>query len=271
MNRTEIATMILTKLKSEKDTCSKVYHSTKNKIGYFYIDDLLPEQLTQEIFNSFPEAQDVHLKKTIREYKYIAVKMNNYSSILEETIYAFQDSRVINIISEICDIQKLSPDEKLYAGGLSMMGNKHYLNPHLDNSHNKEMDKWRVLNLLFYVTPNWSFENGGNLELWPDGIKEKQITIHSKFNRLVVMATHESSWHSVSPINSDNNTRCCVSNYFFSENSLKTHETFHITTFRGRPEQKMIDKILRIDGIVRTYMRKIAKRGFIKSSHFYEK
>jgi len=74
---------------------------------------------------------------------------------------------------------------------------KKLFNPHLDNSHDKDRNMWRALNLLYYVTPDWKIENGGNLELWPKGPKQDQITIHSKFNRLVVMATHNNSWHSV--------------------------------------------------------------------------
>ena len=80
------------------------------------------------------------------------------------------------------------------------MEKSQFLNPHLDNSHDKDRNKWRVLNLLYYVSPDWKQEFGGNLELWPDGMKGRQITLHSKFNRLAVMATHDASWHSVSPI-----------------------------------------------------------------------
>jgi Rps23 Pro-64 3,4-dihydroxylase Tpa1-like proline 4-hydroxylase len=57
---------------------------------------------------------------------------------------------------------------------------------------------YRVLNLLYYVTPDWNPEFGGNLELWDNGPKESQRVIPAKFNRLALMATHEESWHSVS-------------------------------------------------------------------------
>lgn len=143
--------------------------------------------------------------------------MNKYSPFLEEVIYAFQDERVVQLISEICGIQQLLPDENLYAGGLSLMAKNNYLNPHLDNSHDKDRNRWRVLNVLYYVTPNWTLENGGNLEVWPNGIKQNPITIESKCNRLVIMATHQQSWHSVSKVLIDD-VRCCVSNYYFLNN-----------------------------------------------------
>jgi Rps23 Pro-64 3,4-dihydroxylase Tpa1-like proline 4-hydroxylase len=30
-----------------------------------------------------------------------------------------------------------------------------YLRPHLDNSHDKNRKRYRVVNLLYYVTPDW--------------------------------------------------------------------------------------------------------------------
>ena len=95
-----------------------------------------------------------------------------------------------------------------------MMKNGDFLNPHIDNSHNSSRNKYRRLNLLFYVTPNWQESNGGNFELWNKKVT-KPITVTSKFNRMVVMETTNYSYHSVSPIKV-NAYRCCVSNYYFS-------------------------------------------------------
>jgi len=45
------------------------------------------------------------------------------------------------------------------------MAKENFLNPHLDTSHDKNREMYRVLNLLYYVTPDWSHEQGGKLEL----------------------------------------------------------------------------------------------------------
>ena len=212
------------------------------------------------------------LKKSIREYKYVAAQMSNYNPILEEAVYAFQDLRVVSLIKEICGISSLYPDEILYAGGISLMGNKQYLNPHLDNSHDKDRKVWRVLNLLYYVSPDWKDNYGGNLELWPNGLGDKQLAIHSKFNRLVVMATHDKSWHSVSPLTVDEKlTRCCVSNYYFSDHPLKNDDEFHVTSFRGRPEQRVVDFMLQLDAKFRMKIRSLFKKGIVDTKHRYLK
>jgi Rps23 Pro-64 3,4-dihydroxylase Tpa1-like proline 4-hydroxylase len=271
MKRTDIADYIYQRLNQAKDLSRSTYKLTEKKIGYFYVDDLLPADLAKRIFDSFPRGPRMKLKRSLREYKYIAAQMNNYDPILEETIYAFQDPRIVILISEICGIPTLYPDENLYAGGISLMGDKHFLNPHLDNSHDKDREKWRVLNLLYYVTPGWPVTMGGNLELWPDGLDQKPVTLHSKFNRLIIMATHDHSWHSVSPISYDSQPRCCVSNYYFSNSSLKPTEEFHITSFRGRPDQKIRDLVLRGDIWLRSTVRKIFKKGIIENPHVYKK
>jgi Rps23 Pro-64 3,4-dihydroxylase Tpa1-like proline 4-hydroxylase len=271
MNRTEIADLIVEKLESDLTKLTAMYQESKTDIGYFFIDDLLPEEVAKNIFSCFPNTKEMRLKKSIKEYKYIAAQMNIYNPILEEAVYAFQDTRVVEIISKICGIESLYPDEHLYAGGISLMGNKHFLNPHLDNSHDKDREKWRVLNLLYYVTPDWPITNGGNLELWPKGLHEQQILIHSKFNRLAVMATHDTSWHSVSPISCEDSSRCCVSNYYFSDVPLKENDKFHVTSFRGRPDQKVRDVVLQADIGLRMAIRKVFKKGIVENTHVYKK
>jgi len=270
MKRLEIADLILDKIISEKSSIQSVYKETCENIGYFYIDNLLPGSVAHAIYKAFPKPELMELRKSLREYKYIAAQMDQYNPILEEAIFAFQDKRILTQIKEICRIQSLFPDEKLYAGGISLMQEKQFLNPHLDNSHDNERKRWRVLNLLYYVTPDWDSEYGGNLELWPNGLKEQQITIDSLFNRLVVMATHGSSWHSVSPIKV-NKKRACVSNYYFSNSPLMESDEFHITSFRGRPEQSTRDLVLQADILLRQGLRKFFPKGAVKTDHVYKK
>lgn len=270
MTRSEIADLILNRIIEVQAQIKSQYEQSKNKIGYFWIDDLLPESLALEISTLFPTKAEMVLKKSLKEDKYIGVQMNQYAPILEEVIYAFQDSRIVELIAEICDIKDPVPDDSLYAGGLSLMANKQYLQPHLDNSHDKNRELWRVLNLLYYVTPDWKEEFGGNLEIWPNGLKQPHLTIFSKFNRLAVMATHNDSLHSVSPVVADGE-RKCVSNYYFSKNPLRESDSFHVTSFRGRPEQKILDQVLKVDNALRMGVRKIFKKGIVENPHVYKK
>ncbi|WP_299254930.1 2OG-Fe(II) oxygenase [uncultured Aquimarina sp.] len=270
LNRDKIADLIFLKLKDNEEVLKNHFRETSRGIGYFYLDDLLPDDLVRNIFDKFPRTEDVKVKKSIREYKYVAAQMNKYHPLLEEIIFAFQDHRIVDLIATICSHNNVVPDKNLYAGGISMMGKGNYLNPHLDNSHDKDVKLWRVLNLLYYVTPNWEHSSGGNLELWPNGLKSEPVSINSKFNRLVVMVTHKNSWHSVSKVKEDQ-VRCCVSNYYFSTESVDTKTSFHVTTFRGRPGQFFKDTILKLDSSLRMGVRKIFKKGIRENPHVYKK
>ncbi|MFN3754748.1 2OG-Fe(II) oxygenase [Flavobacterium sp.] len=270
MNRIDLANLIFEKINIHKEELKIQFRNTHSGIGYFFLDDLLPKEIALEISQAFPEPNQMVLKKSIRENKYVAAQMNLYHPLLEEIIYAFQDKRIVEVIGEICCIKNPIPDDNLYAGGISLMGKNQFLNPHLDNSHDKDRNLWRVLNLLYYVTPDWEENYGGNLELWPNGLEQKQITIHSKFNRLAIMETHNNSLHSVSPVVFDGYRRC-VSNYYFADSPLLESDTFHVTSFRGRPENKIADLILRTDTFLRMCLRKIFKKGIKENPHVYKK
>lgn len=268
--RVEIATLIVKRLEEEKVDLQRQYSESKSNIGFFYIDDLLPQSLVKSIHQCFPETENSILKKNLKEYKYVAYQMNLYHPLLEELIYAFQEPIVVKLIQDICELDEIFPDKNLYAGGLSLMKKNNFLSPHLDNSHDKDRNQWRVLNLLFYVTPRWNISSGGNLELWPNGLKGDPQIITSKFNRLVVMSTHQNSWHSVNQVRTDH-IRCCVSNYYFSNTPILTTDKFHVTSFRARPDQKFKDVILRFESAIRTGVRKVFKKGIRENPHKYKK
>lgn len=236
---------------------------------YFVVDDLLPEQWALKIRAAFPEPQRMTLKRSLRELKYVGAQMDQYHPLLEESIYAFQAPAVVELIGKVTGLPALEPDGMLYAGGVSLMGPGHFLNPHIDNSHDRTVQRYRALNLLYYVSPGWSEHCGGNLELWPQGPRGEQRTITSRFNRLVVMLTHRRSWHSVSR-NVSASDRCCVSNYYFSKRPLDGADYYHVTEFRGRPEQPVRDLALRADNWLRTLIR-TKLPGAFKNRHFYNR
>lgn len=269
-DRRSLADLILKRLDAAQGDLRAQFVASEPDIGYFHIDDVLPVEVASAIHAAFPAPETMTLKNSLRERKLIAAQMNRYNPILEEAIYAFQDARVVEALRGICGMASAYPDENLYAGGISMMTECHFLNPHIDNSHDKDRDRWRVLNLLYYVSPDWKLANGGNLELWPHGLDSPAITVESKFNRLVVMATHGRSLHSVSPIRVDR-ARCCVSNYYFSDEPLRNDDEFHVTSFRGRPEQPVRDTILRADAAARGMVRKLFPKGVRENPHVYKR
>jgi Rps23 Pro-64 3,4-dihydroxylase Tpa1-like proline 4-hydroxylase len=264
-----LADLILEKLIANKDSLKHEFN-VHGRINSCFIDELLPAEIATKIYQAFPSKDEMAIHKSLRENKRIAAQMDLYDPLLEEAVFAFQDERIVQVAEEITGLKEMQPDEKLYAGGISLMAEGNFLNPHLDNSHDNDRENYRVLNLLYYVTPNWDIENGGNLELWDHGMSKPQRTIHAKFNRLALMITNKSSIHSVSKVMVDGQ-RCCVSNYYFSPKPAEESAYFHVTSFYGRPDEPIKNIFLRTDAYLRQLVRKITGKRIVETKHIYKK
>lgn len=206
-------------------------HGTQTR--HLVIDSLLPKDLAYRIYTAFPVNARWHQHDSFRERKKSFAKVDTVDPLIADITDAFHKPAVLDAVKEVTGLADLEADPSLYAGGISMMGFRDFLNPHIDNSHDAKRQRYRRLNLLYYISPDWSLNFGGNLELWDNAVT-KPVTIHSAFNRLVIMETNRHSWHSVEPVTTNKN-RCCVSNYYFSAKSPTGHDYYHVTSFLGRP------------------------------------
>ncbi len=269
MNRAQIADLILSRLEPDAGTLARDF-SRPGRIPSCQAQNLLPVELVEQIYRSFPSSERMILKRSIKESKHIAAQMNEYDPLLEEIVYAFQDARVVNLIARITGIPMLEPDADLYAGGISAMSKGAYLRPHLDNSHDKGRERYRVLNLLFYVTPGWQEDHGGSLQLWDEGPRGAARTFPSLFNSLVIMLTDQNSWHSVNEVRHEGR-RCCVSNYYFSRRSPSEADYFHATTFRAENGRGLTDMAMRADNALRTTILNSVGGKLWQNPHMYRR
>lgn len=261
--REQLVKLILERLDRDKAAISADFHTDKGIATRFTaIDDLLPDDIARRFADAFPAVSQMRLLDSFRERKYTSKLLDKFDPLISDITFAFQDKRVIDIVAEIAAIKDAVGDPQLYAGGISAMTTGHFLNPHLDNSHDGDQKNYRVLNLLYYISPDWKSEYGGNLELWDEGVTQA-VEIPSLFNRLVLMSTNDRSWHSVNKVQVDR-PRYCISNYYFSPRSPNDYETTHVTYFMARPEQRLRRVITKLDSGLRTAVRKIKKSGFSK-------
>lgn len=265
--REKLVNLIVQRLDDESERIRKEFGSDASiKAKYCSIDDLLPREIADQIGQAFPESVKMRLLDSFREKKYTSKSLDQFDPLIADITFAFQDERVIDKVAELTDIKDAVGDPHLYAGGISAMERGHFLQPHIDNSHDGDQKNYRVLNLLYYITPDWKPENGGNLELWDEGVKTP-VEIPSLFNRLVLMSTNDKSWHSVNEVKADG-VRRCISNYYFSPHSPNGYETSHVTYFMARPEQKLRRLVTKADSDLRTVLRKVKKSGFAKKDVF---
>ena len=275
MERKEIADQIVRRLEADEAGLWEQFRRP-GRVRTFVIDDLLDEDVAKQVHSAFPPVLAMVRRKSIREDKYVATQMDRYDPLLEETVFAFQEPSVIQAVARITGIDELLGDPRLYAGGISAMTKGQFLNPHIDNSHREDRETYRVLNLLYYATPGWNEGDGGHLQVWDQGMRAPERTLHSRFNRLVVMATSTHSWHAVNEVVADG-PRTCVSNYYFSrrpvsnDGSVVDNDYFHVTTFRGFPGQEGKNALLVADGLARAGVRRVFRHGVTKTAQVYER
>jgi Rps23 Pro-64 3,4-dihydroxylase Tpa1-like proline 4-hydroxylase len=249
--------LILKSFKKEEEKLKEDWNNCNPTITkYFYIDNLLPKEDAQEIYSEYLKKTDKWIvSKGLFESKSTLKEIDTLGNIISSITDSFHSQEVVDAISTITGIKELEPDPSLYAGGMSRMSKGDFLSPHIDNSHDQAKLRYRRLNLLYYVSPDWVSENGGNLELW-----DKKVTIPheivSTFNRLVIMRTNDSSYHSVNKVKIDK-PRCCVSNYYFSENSEKGYDYNHVTSAGAWPGQNFMRALGKVDTVSRTFISKL--------------
>lgn len=263
----DLADLISSRIRRESERLHTQFASQNQvRTRHCIVDDLLPDDIARKIFASFPPLETMRLMSSFREKKYTTKAVDKAAPIVADVTFAFQDPRVISAVEEITGMKAQRPDSNLYAGGLSVMTKGHFLHPHLDNSHDSERKLYRTLNLLYYVSPDWSAENGANLELWDEKVANR-VSIPSLFNRLVIMETNRYSWHSVSDV-AVKRGRACVSNYYFSEYSPDGFDYFHVTSFSAPPEKPLVRAVSAIDNVARMFVRKLKPQGVGKRDLF---
>lgn len=250
-SKKDLILMIYQKLKSSSAIIREQWLMPKGtKTRHVVIDNLLDASITHKVYNAFPlDAKSLHRMKSFRERKSTSSNLSRQKKILTDLTAAFQDKKIVNLIASLVGFKKIFPDPNLYAGGISIMSKGDFLNPHIDNSHDKNKENYRRLNILFYVSPNWNIKNGGNFELWNETITKPKL-IPCFFNRLIIMETNKKSWHSVNKVKVSA-PRCCVSIYYYSRESPHPHKYYHVTSFIGRPNEKMKRVLSILDNTLR--------------------
>lgn len=266
ITRESLAQIIAAHLIENKEGLRKQWLAS-SPVRHFYLDGLLPQETAARIYQSLPAPQELMLRDSMKERKRVGIKLEDYAPEMEAILFAFQDDAVLKIVSEITGREDLHADASLYGSGISQMMEGDFLLPHLDNSHDGDGQLYRVLNALYYITPDWPENEGGNLELWDKSMKQR-AEVHAKFNRLVMMETHTESVHSVSKVTKPGGVRACISNYYFSAIPADGKEHMHKTTFFARPEDGMGKKIaLGVEGALKASLSKLMPNNKSGTKH----
>ena len=179
--------------------------SNSNPFSYYVIDNFLPENLALKLSNEFMDYDSpnwfvydnpLEIKKSCNNFYYFPPETYRFIQYLNS-------SKFIKSLSNITGREDLIPDIGLHGAGWHIQGQGSKLNVHLDYCIHPKLKLQRKFNFIYYLTPSWNKDWGGNLEFWSHDSetnqpKELAVTIQNKFNRVVLFDASQNSWHGFS-------------------------------------------------------------------------
>jgi Rps23 Pro-64 3,4-dihydroxylase Tpa1-like proline 4-hydroxylase len=135
-------------------------------------------------------------------------------------------------LEALTGIDGLIPDPYFGGGGIHQIEPGGFLKIHVDFNVHPKLRIDRRMNMLIYMNKNWREEWGGHLELWSADAKECRARIAPLFNRTVIFATGETSFHGhPHPLQSPSGvTRKSVSLYYYTagQSASEPHDTIFV-------------------------------------------
>ncbi|MCG6873350.1 MAG: 2OG-Fe(II) oxygenase [Gammaproteobacteria bacterium] len=228
---------------------------------HLVLDGFLEPAVAERAAEAFPTLAEMDALNDIRQRKAQDPDIGKFHPVFSEIIFGhLHDSRLMDWIEQVSGIRHLLADRQLYASGLAQGGDGSELHVHLDNSSHPVQPWYRRLNLIIYLNRDWTPEKGGQLELWSPDMR-KSVQIEPIFNRALLFATSKTSWHGYRRVNTpDGDSRKSINLYYFSEASPTGQEYYHVTTFRGRPDEPLRRLLYPLDNALRRVARLFRRR-----------
>jgi Rps23 Pro-64 3,4-dihydroxylase Tpa1-like proline 4-hydroxylase len=166
------------------------------------LDNFFDSDIANGLLKEFPAFDNM---RAINEFGQVGPKCvhTNIKAIgptYEKLHNYIRSEEFLSAISALTGIPDLLPDPNLYGGGTHENVDGAELDPHVDFNYDPTTHYHRRLNVLFYLNHDWNEDWGGAIEFhsdpteWRSG-NNKVISYNCAFNRCVIFATSENSWH----------------------------------------------------------------------------
>jgi hypothetical protein len=169
------------------------------------IPNFLPKQIADAIAAEFPgpDAIDWLLEGPGNVVHSKDKKIEKLSSSNEEffppltrhVMHEFNSDTMLEFAAELTGYKSLLPDPSYGGCGLHSTGSGGRLMIHADASRHPNPDLHQILNMIFYVTPDWDSSWGGDLELWDAEKKACVKKVKPEFNSMLIFFTGSRCFH----------------------------------------------------------------------------
>jgi Rps23 Pro-64 3,4-dihydroxylase Tpa1-like proline 4-hydroxylase len=207
------------------------------------VDGLFPQQAVDQVQSEFPEPSA--RSDWIRLYNETSAKLAmphdwTMGPSIRHLLNQFNSAAFVNFLEHLSGIEGLIPDPHYAGGGLHQMERGGFLKVHADFNRHGRLGLDRRLNVLLYLNRDWDDGWGGHLELWDRTMTSCVQRISPIFNRMVVFATTDLSYHGLpDPMQCPPSvTRRSLALYYYT-NGRPEHERSraHSSLYQRRPGQ----------------------------------
>jgi Rps23 Pro-64 3,4-dihydroxylase Tpa1-like proline 4-hydroxylase len=172
-------------------------YRTARPFPHVVLDGLFDPDLLTGIIKEFPRPSDIKWiqYRNKREVKLASGRDEHFGPLTKGLLYHLNSSPFLDWLSQITGIENLMADSYFEGGGMHQIERGGKLAIHADFNHHPRYNVDRRLNALLYLNSDWQEEYGGHLELWDREMTGCVARIAPLFNRLVVFATTDFSYH----------------------------------------------------------------------------
>ena len=161
------------------------------------IDDLFPEALLRAVLAEFPGARAIDWER-FQDGSGRKLATSDESRMGPRTVAllrALNARPFVAFLERLTGIGGLIPDPELAGGGLHRIERGGFLKIHADFNRHPTHALYRRINVIVYLNAGWKEDFGGHLELWDAGMTRCGQRILPAFNRCVVFATTDATFH----------------------------------------------------------------------------
>lgn len=166
---------------------------------HLVIDSFLKSECAIALSGGFPQADsDIgwdHFGAENYEVKMGCAREENFPAPLRSALHDMNSGPFVRFLEKLTGIDHLLPDPHMVGGGIHLTRAGGHLGIHADFNWHERLHAHRRLNVLLYLTPDWSSALGGELELWDREAKACQRIVEPLFNRAVIFSTCSDSFH----------------------------------------------------------------------------
>lgn len=211
---------------------------------FFSLDNFLEQDFAERVLAGFPSYESAtKLGRTFQAVnergKVQLTDSDKFAPAVKELNEALACQEWLDVLSYVMDVPKLRPDDQLIGGGMHQTGPRGHLDVHVDFNYIKDRDLHRRLNILIYFNKDWKLDWGGNVELWDKDVKICHHSLSPIFNRCVVFATNQISYHGVTAVQcpEGGSRKSFAAYYYTAEAPAGWDGQVHSTIFKARPTE----------------------------------